>query len=118
MKYLMLVCTDPSAPPYKDPSAPPYKKDEDTMDEWIEDVLRRGVHIVGERLRPASESTTVIVRNGKTQVIDGPFVETSEIIAGFDLLDCADLDEAIEIASGHPMARFGRLELRPVWPFE
>ena len=47
---------------------------------------------------------------------DGPFAETREWIAGFDILECADLDEAIKVASEHPMARHGRLELRPFWP--
>jgi hypothetical protein len=51
-------------------------------------------------------------------ITDGPFAEAHEWIAGFDILDCEDLDEAIEIASKHPMARFGRLELRPFWPIE
>ena len=46
---------------------------------------------------------------------DGPFAETKEQIAGYDVLDCADLDEAIEIASKHPVAAFGMLELRPFW---
>jgi hypothetical protein len=51
-------------------------------------------------------------------ITDGPFTESREWIAGFDILDCEGLDEAIEIASKHPMARFGRLELRPFWPIE
>jgi len=51
-------------------------------------------------------------------VSDGPFAESREFIAGYDILECENLDEAIEIASKHPMARFGRLELRPVWPFD
>ena len=53
------------------------------------------------------------MRGGKVLVTDGPFAETREWIAGFDILECTDLDEAIEIAAQHPMARFGRLELRP-----
>jgi hypothetical protein len=51
-------------------------------------------------------------------VTDGPFAETKEQIAGFDVLECADLDEALEVAAKHPMAKFGILELRPFWPFE
>jgi hypothetical protein len=51
-------------------------------------------------------------------VTDGPFAETKEQIAGFDVLDCADLDEALEVAAKHPMARYGMLELRPFWPPE
>jgi hypothetical protein len=53
------------------------------------------------------------LRDGELLVSEGPFAETAEVIVGFDLLDCADLDEAIEVARTHPMAREGRLELRP-----
>ncbi len=59
---------------------------------------------------------TVRVRSGELLVTDGPFTESKEWICGFDLLECADLDEAIDIASKHPQARGGRLELRPIWP--
>ena len=59
-----------------------------------------------------------LVRDGKTILTDGPFTETKEWIAGFDLIDVENLDEAIELAAAHPMARFGRVEVRPVWPFE
>jgi hypothetical protein len=74
--------------------------------------------VTGNRLRPAEDATTVRRRGDKLLVTDGPFAETQEWIAGFDILECADLDEAIEVASQHPMARFGRLELRPFWPDE
>ncbi len=57
-------------------------------------------------------------RDGKLLVTDGPFAETREWIAGFDILECEDLDEAIAIAAEHPMSRFGRLELRPFWTDE
>jgi hypothetical protein len=68
---------------------------------------------MGDALGPVSAATTVRRRGGRLLLTDGPFAETQEWIAGFDILECADLDEAIEIASQHPMARFGRLELRP-----
>ena len=58
------------------------------------------------------------MRKGEVLITDGPFTESKEWIAGFDILECEDLDEAIEIASRHPMAREGRLELRPFWPME
>jgi len=60
----------------------------------------------------------VRVRGGELLVTDGPYLEAKEWIAGFDTLECRDLDEAIEVASKHPMARFGTLELRPFWPLE
>ena len=64
-------------------------------------------------LAPPAAATTIRVRDGELLVSDGPFAETKEVIAGYDLLECADLDEAIEVARTHPMARAGRLELRP-----
>ena len=75
----------------------------------------RGVRKEGERLRPASDATTVRVRAEEVLLSDGPFAETKEQIAGYDLIECADLDEAIEVASKHPMARYGLIEVRPLW---
>jgi hypothetical protein len=108
MRYLMFVCADPEAEPF-DPQR-------DNVFEWVEEMDRRKVRILGQRLRGVEAATTVRVRDGKLLVTDGPFAETKEWIAGFDVLECAGLDEAIEVASKHPMARFGRLELRPFWP--
>ena len=72
----------------------------------------------GDRLRPPADAKTVRRRDGKVTVTDGPFAETHEWIAGFDILECADLDEAIELASRHPMATSGIIELRPAWPLD
>ena len=70
----------------------------------------------GDRLRPPEYASTVRVRGGDAIVTDGPFTESKEWIAGYDVIECADLDEAIEIASKHPMARAGRIEVRRAWP--
>jgi hypothetical protein len=110
MRYMMFVATDPTAEPY-DPA-------EDKIDEWANEGIKRGIYVMGERLRPVEDATTVRVRSGEVLVTDGPFTESKEWIAGFDILECENLDEAIDFASRHPMARFGRLELRPFWPFE
>ena len=107
MKYMKFVCTDTQPdPPSGDPKL-------DDIDDWVERHDASGARLLGEALRPTSDATTVRMRGGKLLVTDGPFAETREWIAGFDILECANLDEAIEIASQHPMARFGRLELRP-----
>ena len=66
-----------------------------------------GARIMGDVLRPIADATTVRKRGGPVLVTDGPFAETREWIAGFDILECDDLDQAIDIASQHPMARFG-----------
>ena len=112
MKYLMFVATDPDAP------AEPDLTGVDPIEEWVDKADASGCRVIGDRLRPAEDATTVRRRDGKVLVTDGPFAESRDWIAGFDILDCADLDEAIELASRHPMAATGRLELRPFWPLD
>jgi hypothetical protein len=78
-----------------------------------EELESRGILVGGGVLRAPRSSTTVRVRAGEVLVSDGPFAETKEQMAGYSVLECADLDQAIEVASRHPTARFGVLELRP-----
>ena len=99
-----------------DPEAEPYVAEEDTIGEWVDEMIARGVSISGDRLRPPEFAKTVRVRGDEALVTDGPFTESKEWLAGFDVIEVADLDEAIEVASKHPMARFGRIELRRAWP--
>ncbi len=82
---------------------------------WAADLARRGAELWGERLRPVVDATTVRVRDGETLVSDGPFAETKDFVGGVVIVECANLDEAIEIAAGHPYARRGGVEIRPVW---
>jgi hypothetical protein len=72
-----------------------------------------GHMLAGQALQPVETATTVRVRDGKTSVVDGPFAETKEQLAGFYLIDARDLNEAIQIASGIPPARIGSIEVRP-----
>jgi hypothetical protein len=78
--------------------------------------MARGVLRSATRLLPTSASTTVRVRNGGLVIADGPFAETKEQVAGFYVVDCRDLDEAIEVAALIPAARFGTIEVRPNAP--
>ena len=80
-----------------------------------EEMGSQGVLEGGERLRPTTDATTVRVRDGEVLTSDGPFAETKEQIGGFYLVECADLDEAIEVASKIPGARHGSIEVRPIW---
>jgi hypothetical protein len=105
MKYMMLVCTDTE--PETDESSIP------DVDVWVTENDANGRRVTGNQLAPASAATTVRVRGGELLLTDGPFAETKEVIVGFDILECADLDEAIAVATAHPMAYRGRLELRP-----
>jgi hypothetical protein len=85
-----------------------------TFSAWLGDVVRRGISKHGSRLWPPADATTVRVRGSETLVADGPFAETKEQIAGYDLIECADLDEALEVAAGHPTAFLGAIEVRPL----
>ncbi|MFD6416624.1 YciI family protein [Streptomyces sp. NPDC060194] len=106
MKYLLLVCTEG-----------PFEASEAELDPtaWVEENDRKGVRLLGDRVRPAEDATTVRVRDGRLLLTDGPFAETKEQMGGFDVVECADLDEAIEVAAAHPMAKFGMIEIRPFW---
>jgi hypothetical protein len=82
---------------------------------WVEEMMRRRVRISGDRFRPVSDAKTVRVRGGEVLLADGPIAQTKEQIAGYELIECASLDEAIEVASKHPMAKLGTVEVRQIW---
>jgi hypothetical protein len=82
---------------------------------FTQEVQARGLMRGGEALEPSSTATTVRVRDGHALVTDGPFVETKEQILGYYLLECADLDEALEMAAKVPGATRGAIEVRPIW---
>lgn len=87
------------------------------MARWqaVTDELREaGVLLSNNALRPVDVATTVRVRNGETELIDGPFAVTKEILAGYYLLDCPNLDVALDAAARLPMAAYGSVEVRPV----
>jgi hypothetical protein len=110
MKYMMLVCTgEPVKLSAEEEAQVP------NIDSWVAEMDGRGVRLHGNQLRSSNDATTVRVRHSEVLVADGPFAETKEQIAGFDILECGSLDEAIEIASKHPMAYWGMLEIRPFW---
>ena len=107
MKYLMIVCFDPTV----DPADATGGMD---IDAWVAEMDGRGVRLEGRAL-DKDDATTVRVRGGETLISDGPFAETKEAIVGYDVLECANLDEAVEVASKHPVAAFGMIEVRPFW---
>jgi hypothetical protein len=83
---------------------------------WEAELAARGIEHRGVRLRPPGDAVTVRVRGGQVLVTDGPFADTKDWICGYDVIECVDVDEAVEIASKHPMATVGAIELRPFWP--
>ena len=113
MRYALLICTEEK------------QQAEMTEDEagtqmagymaWGDEMAGRGVLQAGERLKPSATATTVRVRDGEVLTSDGPFAETKEQMAGFYVVDCKDLDEAIEVASKIPGAQIGSIEVRPIW---
>jgi hypothetical protein len=81
---------------------------------WCDEMDSRGVRLTSHVLAPLSESRTIRVRGGDVSVNDSPLTEQTLQIAGFNILECADVNEAIEVASKNPGASFGILELRPI----
>lgn len=77
-----------------------------------------GILLGGNALEAISTATSVRVRNGKPELTDGPFAETKEQLGGYYLLECKDLDEALEWAAKIPSARYGTIEVRPVMVFD
>jgi hypothetical protein len=86
----------------------------DAFRAWLADLQDRGVLQAHEGLHPSETATTVRVRADEVLLTDGPFIEGREQVGGFALIDCANLDEAIEIAASHPASAFGQVEIRPV----
>jgi hypothetical protein len=109
MKYMMFVCVDEST----ELTAQERAEIGPATEAWVVEMEGRGVRLQGNKLAHVADATTVRVRGGEVVIADGPFTEAKEQIGGFDILECADLDEAIEVASKHPVARFGMLEVRP-----
>jgi hypothetical protein len=116
MKFLMLVYTDDTLL-----QALPEGEFDRLMHGCIshaDELKEEGKLIESQQLEAASTAKSLRVRNGRASVVDGPFAETKEILGGFNLIEAADIDEAVRIASGFPWAKYGCLELRPVRDFE
>ncbi|MGC7096313.1 YciI family protein [Amycolatopsis lurida] len=110
MKYLLLIGGEDTG---AEESSAEVCGSEDVR-AWKEEMTRRGVLLAGELLHPAEDATTLRVREGQVLLSDGPFAETREQVGGYTLIECASLDEAVEVASKHPVARTGMIEVRPV----
>ena len=113
MKFLMLVCWDAKkmdAQSEPDATKAPSEK----SFPWLDDLQAKGSWITGDQLAPPRRARSVRVRNGKAIVTDGPFIESKEAVGGFDLIECGSLEEAVEIAAGHPVAQTGTIEVRPL----
>jgi hypothetical protein len=116
MKYVLTIYADERG--FESATPEEMKQVMDAYDAFSKDVRDKGIFLGGEGLQPTSTATTVRVRNGETLTTDGPFAETKEQLNGFYLLDCNDLDEAIEWAAKIPGAARGSVEVRPVLDYE
>jgi len=113
MKYILLLYANesavPNTPEEKQAIAPPV---------WfalMEEMKTAGVLLSNNGLAPIATATTVRLREGKTLITDGPFAETHEQLGGFFMLECKDLDEALRWAEKIPHAKYGSVEIRPLW---
>ncbi|HEV2781096.1 MAG TPA: YciI family protein [Actinophytocola sp.] len=112
MKYVLMLCSDVA---YRTDLERAAAETGPACATWGEEVARRGAMLSSAGLRPATDATTVRVRNGEVLLTDGPFAETKDQIGGFSVIEAADLDEALELAAKHPWAAVGQIEVRPVW---
>src|SRR5580658_164804 len=107
MRYMLIHTADPDV-------AAEWDENENwaSFSSWLEETVRSGVSLQGGRLRPTADATTIKIRDGELIISDGPYAETKEQVAGYDVLECASLDEAVRWASRHPHSWLGSVEVR------
>jgi hypothetical protein len=116
MKYLCLIYQDESAS-QKVPQAE-LEKIYGEYFAFTDGIKEAGHYLGSNRLQPTSTATTVRVRNGQLSTTDGPYAETKEQLGGYYLIEARDLNEAIQIAGKIPSARYGGIEVRPLWELQ
>jgi hypothetical protein len=111
MQYMLLIYADPSVTPQSE-------AEHDALFEafqaFTKDLRSSGAYVAGDPLAPPSSATTVRVRDGKLAVTDGPFAETKEWLGGFLIIQASSLDDALEVATKCPGAKYGSVEIRPI----
>jgi len=113
MKYLLLIYSNEQA--FQSMSDEAKQQGLAAYGAYMEALTKAGVLAGSNRLRPVNTASTVRVANGKTQVLDGPYVEAKEQLGGYFLIDVPDLDAALSWAARCPGASHGAVEVRPVW---
>jgi hypothetical protein len=112
VKYMLMIY---------EPDAERVEKMDERMPDcaaYAQAMIKAGIYVTGDRLRGIATATTVRVTDGRTHVVDGPYVETKEQLGGFHIIDVPDLDTALAWAARCPAASRGSVEVRPVWPVE
>src|SRR6478609_9567136 len=115
MQYLLLIYRSEAEASNIDAAA--VKNMTDEYATFTQSIIQGGNFRAGDRLQPATTATTVRVRDGKTLTTDGPFAETHEQLGGYYLIEARDLDAALGIAARIPGARYGSIEVRPIWVY-
>src|SRR5438552_10382997 len=113
MKYLCLVYQEEK----QEGNVPPGQIEQAKRDYWAftEDIKKSGHYVGSNGLKHTDAATTVRVRNGKLSTTDGPFAETKEQLGGYFLIEANDLNDAIQVAARIPSAKWGSIEVRPIW---
>ncbi len=114
MNYLLLIYNNETETMAMDETA--LKKMIGEYTDFTKSIVQAGNFKAGDRLKPVSSASTVRVRNGKVAITDGPFAETREQLGGYYLIEAKNLDEATAIAARIPGAKYGSIEVRPIWP--
>ena len=112
MQYMLLIYSDESR--FKAASKTEIDQALAAYGAYTEAMKKAGVIAGGDRLKPSASASTVRVANGKTKVLDGPYAETKEFLAGFGIIDVPNLDTALEWAARHPAAAYASVEVRPL----
>jgi hypothetical protein len=115
MQYLLMIYQNEAEYAKIDPAT--LQKVYEEYGAFTQGIVKSGNFKAGDRLQPTTTATTVRIRDGKTLMTDGPFAETREQLGGYYLVDAKDLDEALAIAAKIPGARFGSIEVRPIWVY-
>jgi hypothetical protein len=118
MKYLLLVCLEepPESPFETAAEIADWDVEGDDIRPWLAETAESGTRLFGSQVSKPANAATVRVRDGEVVVSDGPYAETKEWMAGFDVVECDSMAEAMEIAARHPVAQFGMIEVRPFRP--
>jgi hypothetical protein len=112
MKYIALIYSNPAAAPaFGSPEFGAFMASYQAVNERY---AKDGVLVIGEALKSASTATTLRIRGGKAETMDGPFVESKEQLGGFYVFECENLDEALKYAAMIPAAQHGAVEVRPI----
>ena len=111
MKYMLLIYTDPAVRPRDEAEGALLLKE---YGAFTQGIIGSGEFVAGDQVAGVEAATSVRVRDGRTSTTDGPFAETKEHLGGYYLIEVADLDRAIELASQIPNARDGVVEVRPI----